>query len=173
MQSGRVNPQRRLEDVSYNLMEPALVQAALSRGRGDAGQGRCLSCARRASSPAARPRTSSWCAPLCGRQIWWDNNAPMAPDAFDRLYADMLEHMQGRDYFVQDLYGGADPAHRLDVRVVTELAWHGLFIRHCCAARARRAGQLRAGMDHHQLPQLQGRSRAPRLPHRYGDRAEL
>ena len=62
--------------------------------------------------------------------IWWENNAPMAPDAFDRLHADMLEHMKGGDYFVQDLYAGADPAHRLDVRVVTELAWHGLFIRH-------------------------------------------
>jgi phosphoenolpyruvate carboxykinase (ATP) len=54
----------------------------------------------------------------------------MAPDAFARLRADMFGHMAGRDYFVQDLYAGADPAHRLDVRVVTELAWHGLFIRH-------------------------------------------
>jgi phosphoenolpyruvate carboxykinase (ATP) len=54
----------------------------------------------------------------------------MASEAFDRLYADMLVHMQGRDYFVQDLFAGADPEHRLDVRVVTELAWHGLFIRH-------------------------------------------
>jgi phosphoenolpyruvate carboxykinase (ATP) len=63
-------------------------------------------------------------------EIWWDNNAPMAPDAFDRLHADMLEHMKGGEYFVQDLYGGADPEHRLDVRVVSELAWHNLFIRH-------------------------------------------
>jgi phosphoenolpyruvate carboxykinase (ATP) len=51
-------------------------------------------------------------------------------EAFDRLHADMLAHMKGRDYFVQDLFGGADAEHRLDVRVVTELAWHGLFIRH-------------------------------------------
>jgi len=42
----------------------------------------------------------------------------------------MLAHMQGRDYFVQDLYAGADPTHRVDLRMVTELAWHGLFIRH-------------------------------------------
>jgi phosphoenolpyruvate carboxykinase (ATP) len=54
----------------------------------------------------------------------------MDPAAFDRLHADMLAHMQGRDFFVQDLFGGADPAHRLDVRLVTELAWHNLFIRH-------------------------------------------
>lgn len=31
---------------------------------------------------------------------------------------------------MQDLFAGADPAHRVDVRVVTELAWHGLFVRH-------------------------------------------
>jgi phosphoenolpyruvate carboxykinase (ATP) len=54
----------------------------------------------------------------------------MAPEAFDRLYGDMIAHMRGRDFFVQDLFAGADPEHRLDVRVVTELAWHGLFIRH-------------------------------------------
>jgi phosphoenolpyruvate carboxykinase (ATP) len=38
--------------------------------------------------------------------------------------------MKGGEYFVQDLYAGADPAHRLNVRMVNELAWHGLFIRH-------------------------------------------
>ena len=61
--------------------------------------------------------------------IWWENNQPMEPDAFDVLYADMLEHMKGRDYFVQDLFGGADPENRLDVRVITELAWQSLFSR--------------------------------------------
>jgi phosphoenolpyruvate carboxykinase (ATP) len=38
--------------------------------------------------------------------------------------------MQGREGFVQDLHAGADPAHRFGIRVVTELAWHALFIRH-------------------------------------------
>jgi phosphoenolpyruvate carboxykinase (ATP) len=49
----------------------------------------------------------------------------------------MLAHMKGKDYFVQDLYAGADPEHRLDVRVVAELAWHGLFIRHLLRRPAR------------------------------------
>ena len=38
---------------------------------------------------------------------------------------------------MQDLYGGADPEHRLDVRIVTELAWHNLFIRHMLRRPAR------------------------------------
>jgi phosphoenolpyruvate carboxykinase (ATP) len=33
------------------------------------------------------------------------------------------------ELFAQDLYGGADPAHRVRARVFTEYAWHSLFIR--------------------------------------------
>ena len=35
----------------------------------------------------------------------------------------------GQGAFPQDLYGGADPAYRIKVRVFTEYAWHSLFIR--------------------------------------------
>ncbi len=61
--------------------------------------------------------------------VWWDNNKPMAPEAFDRLHADFLVHAADQDLFVQDLIGGADAVHRLQTRVVTEYAWHSLFIR--------------------------------------------
>src|SRR3546814_3260070 len=33
------------------------------------------------------------------------------------------------DVFVQDLFGGSQPEHRVGVRVVTELAWHSSFVR--------------------------------------------
>ncbi|MFN3953569.1 MAG: phosphoenolpyruvate carboxykinase [Pararhodobacter sp.] len=145
MTAGRVNPKHRLEDqgitglgsVAYNLIEPALVQAAIQRGEGTLGQGGAFLVGTgqfTGRSPRDKfvVRTAS-----VEKTIWWENNKPMAPDAFDRLHADMLSHMKGRDYFVQDLYGGADPAHRLDVRVVTELAWHGLFIRHLLRRPAR------------------------------------
>ncbi len=138
MAEGRVNPDRPLEaqgitglgSVHYNLTEPQLMEAALSRGEGKLGLGGALLVTTgkhtgRSPSDKFVVRT-----PEVEQTIWWENNPPMAPDAFERLKEDMYAHMQGRDYFVQDLYGGADPAHRLDVRVVTELAWHSLFIRH-------------------------------------------
>jgi phosphoenolpyruvate carboxykinase (ATP) len=62
--------------------------------------------------------------------IWWENNRAITPKDFESLKRDMFAHAQGRELFVQDLYGGADPAHRINVRVITELAWHALFIRH-------------------------------------------
>jgi len=62
--------------------------------------------------------------------IWWGQyNRPFAPEKFDELFARLQGYLQGRDVFVQDAYGGADPDYRLPVRIVTELAWHSLFAR--------------------------------------------
>ena len=119
-----------LGGVYYNQTEPALVKAALDRDEGVLGQGGAL-LVTTGSHTGRSPRDKFIVrSALTEDTIWWDNNAAMTPAAFDRLHADMLAHMAGRDYFVQDLYAGADPSHRLDVRVVTELAWHALFIRH-------------------------------------------
>ena len=47
---------------------------------------------------------------------------------FDFLYEDVIEYCEGKEIFVQDLFGGADPSHRLSTRIYTEYAWHSLFI---------------------------------------------
>ena len=63
--------------------------------------------------------------------VWWGKtNKGMTPANFAALKADFLAHLKTKDeLFVQDLYGGSQPAHRVNVRVITELAWHSLFIR--------------------------------------------
>jgi phosphoenolpyruvate carboxykinase (ATP) len=62
--------------------------------------------------------------------IWWGvYNRPFEIEKFDTLYERMLGYLQGRDVFVQDLYGGADENYRLPVRFVTEQAWHSMFLR--------------------------------------------
>jgi len=66
---------------------------------------------------------------LTENYVWWDNNKPLSPEHFEVLYQDMLKHAANMDLFVQDLRGGADPKNELPVRVVTEYAWHSLFIR--------------------------------------------
>ncbi len=138
MSVGRVNPQQTLEHqgltglgtVHYNLLEPALVAQALDRDEGELGLGGAFLVSTGKFTGRSPKDKHVVRTPDVADTIWWENNAAMTPEAFDVLHADMTAHMQGRDYFVQDLYAGADETLRLDVRVVTELAWHGLFIRH-------------------------------------------
>ncbi len=61
--------------------------------------------------------------------IWWDNNKAISPAQFDLLRSDFLAHAEGHELYAQDLEAGADPRYRLPTRVVTEYAWHSLFIR--------------------------------------------
>ncbi len=138
MTAGRVNPKFRLDDqgisglgnVYYNYLEPALIQEALKRDEGTLGQGGAFLVTTgkftgRSPKDKHIVKTSS-----VADSIWWENNAAMSPEGFDALHADMLEHMKDRDYFVQDLICGSDPRISINVRMVTELAWHSLFIRH-------------------------------------------
>ncbi|MDA5558923.1 phosphoenolpyruvate carboxykinase [Shimia sp. MMG029] len=138
MTFGRVNPQFRLQDqgieglgnVYYNFMEPALIEHALKRNEGTLGNGGTFLVSTGEFTGRSPKDKFTVRTPMTEDTIWWENNHEMASDAFDRLHADMLAHMKGRDYFVQDLTAGADPTHAINVRVVNELAWHNLFIRH-------------------------------------------
>src|ERR1700722_3403889 len=51
---------------------------------------------------------------------WAAVNAPFESEKFDALYDRVMEHLRGRELFVQDLFCGADPAYRLPVRFVHE-----------------------------------------------------
>lgn len=118
-----------LSAIHWNLSEPDLVEQALARGEGRLAAGGALSVdtgIHTGRSPqdkfVVRDATTD-------ATVWWDNNKPLPRDKFDLLYADMIAHAKGRELFVQDLVGGADATYRLTTRVVTEFAWHSLFIR--------------------------------------------
>ena len=79
----------------------------------------------------------------------------------------MLDHMKGRDYFVQDLFAGADPEHRLDVRLVTELrVARAVHPAPFAAARARGARYVRSRFTIINCPSFKAD------PERHGCRSE-
>ena len=61
--------------------------------------------------------------------VWWDNNKPISQAHFDTLLEDFVALAADKDLFVQDLVGGADASLSLPTRVITEFAWHSMFIR--------------------------------------------
>jgi phosphoenolpyruvate carboxykinase (ATP) len=63
--------------------------------------------------------------------VWWGKtNADMTPAHFAALKEDFFAALAGKEaLYVADLFGGSQPEHRVNVRVINELAWHNLFIR--------------------------------------------
>jgi phosphoenolpyruvate carboxykinase (ATP) len=64
-------------------------------------------------------------------RIWWgDVNQPLSEEHFDGLREKVAAHLASADVlYVVDAWAGADPAHRIGVRVVTAHPYHALFAR--------------------------------------------
>jgi phosphoenolpyruvate carboxykinase (ATP) len=121
---------RKLSAVHWNLTEEQLYEAAFARKEAKkASSGALVATTGIHTGRSARDKFIV-VDDLTRNAVWWDNNAQMSKDAFARLFNDMLTHADGKELFAEDLYGGANPAYRLNVRVYTEKAWHALFIRH-------------------------------------------
>ncbi|MEL6498886.1 MAG: phosphoenolpyruvate carboxykinase (ATP) [Planctomycetota bacterium] len=62
-------------------------------------------------------------------KIWWGNvNRPVTEEQFDLAEQIAVDHMNKVEkLYVFEGFAGADPQHRLGVRVVTQYAWHSLF----------------------------------------------
>ena len=116
--------------LRFNDGEAALFELALARGEGRRTEHGALSVT--TGKHTGRSATDKYAVREAATEgsIWWDNNQAMSRAHFDALHADMMAHAEGRDLIVQDLWGGADEANRVSVRLYLEYAWHGLFIRH-------------------------------------------
>jgi phosphoenolpyruvate carboxykinase (ATP) len=62
-------------------------------------------------------------------RIWWGEvNQKLPEDGFDSLREKVAAHLGGAEaLYVVDAWAGADPAHRIAVRVVTAHPYHALF----------------------------------------------
>ena len=119
-----------LQAAHWNCSIPALYEHALSRGEGVLAAGGAL--VTETGEYTGRSPKDKFIVdePSSTGDIWWGPvNQKISQDHFDIVHKRMLAYFQGRDVFVQDVYGGADPEYRLRVRIVTEQAWHSLFAR--------------------------------------------
>lgn len=120
----------RKAETHWNLPSPVLYEHAVRRGEAliahlgplvvDTGghTGRSPNDKFTVDEPSSRDR------------IWWGPfNRPISEEHFDRTWSRMREFLGDKELFVQDCYGGADPRFRLPVRIVTQYAWHSLFMR--------------------------------------------
>lgn len=61
---------------------------------------------------------------------WGAINQPMTSEHWANLKADFMAAVKAQDeLYVADLFGGSQPEYRVNVRVITQMAWHNLFVR--------------------------------------------
>jgi phosphoenolpyruvate carboxykinase (ATP) len=61
--------------------------------------------------------------------IWWGSiNIPFDSDAFDKLFNKVTDYLSGKEIYVRDAIACADPAYKMNLRVVNEYPWSNLFV---------------------------------------------
>lgn len=117
--------------LHWNLQTAALVEQAVSRGEGRLAKDGPLVVATGAHTGRSAQDKFIVRDAETENSIWWGkSNKAMTPEHFAALKADFLTALgEKTTLFVQDLFGGSQPEHRVNVRVINEFAWHNLFIR--------------------------------------------
>ncbi len=118
-------------DIHWNLVTARLVDAALRRNEGKlSSDGPLVVETGPHTGRSAQDKFIVRDAETEGTVWWGKTNKGMTPDHFAALKEDFFAALNRKeDLWVQDLFGGSQPEHRVNVRVINELAWHNLFIR--------------------------------------------
>jgi len=116
--------------IYWNLSVPALYEEVIRRGEGQIA--RCGSLVVQTGKHTGRSPKDRFLVREQGTrdEIWWGPiNQPFEPEAFDALHERIIEYLEGKDLFVQDLFVCAHPEYKMPIRVITELAWQSIFAR--------------------------------------------
>ena len=116
--------------IHANLTPPALIEHALRRSEGqltDRGAFAAVTSPHTGRSPKDKFLIEE---PGTGRPDLVGEEPPPRPRARSSgCTRTSAAYLDAREVYVQDLFGGADPAYRLPVRFITPNAWHALFVR--------------------------------------------
>ncbi|HSJ72784.1 MAG TPA: phosphoenolpyruvate carboxykinase (ATP), partial [Miltoncostaeaceae bacterium] len=116
--------------VWWNLPVAALYERALSSGEGELAEGGALVVSTGAHTGRAPKDKYVVREPGSEGRVWWGAvNQPIDAAVHASLGERLRAHLGAGEVYLIDAWAGADPAHRLPLRVVTESAWHALFAR--------------------------------------------
>jgi len=118
-------------EIHPNLGTPALVEASLAAGEGALSKHGALVVKTGAHTGRSAKDKFIVRDATTEDTVWWGKvNASMTPEHFAALKEDFMAAVADKEtLYVADLFGGSQPEHRVNVRVINELAWHNLFIR--------------------------------------------
>lgn len=119
------------DKAQVNLSMRELVELALARKEGELASNQALvvkTGLRTGRSPKDRFIVKDHVTEQC---VDWNTiNQAISSDKFQQLWQKASDHLINKDtYFISDLKVGAHPTLGITVKVITELAWHALFVK--------------------------------------------
>lgn len=117
------------EEVYWNLDPAELVEHTLLRGEGQLADSGGL-CVQTGEFTGRSPKDKFVVKDEMTRDtVWWGEiNQEFSPENFNELHKKVLAYLQDRKLWVRDVFAGADPDHRIGVRVVNQNPWQNLFV---------------------------------------------
>jgi phosphoenolpyruvate carboxykinase (ATP) len=116
------------EKVHYQLQPDELSQQTVARGEGVLNDTGAL-CVKTGEFTGRAPKDKFIVKDeITADSVHWnDFNMPIDPQYFDQLYKKITAHLDKKEIWVRDCYACADPAYRLNIRVINENPWSNLF----------------------------------------------
>jgi len=117
--------------VHRNVSVARLVEEAIRRGEGClASNGGLVALTGDRTGRSPKDKHLEDTAKVHDKIGWGGFNTPITPANFDLVLKIAIDHLNSRkDLFCFEGFVGADPQYRLGAQVITEQAWHNLFIR--------------------------------------------
>jgi len=112
----------------HNLSADALVRHAVENGEGVIADNGALVC--RTGKFTGRTPQDRYVVKDAQTELtvdWGEVNQPVSTEVFDRLLAKIVSFVKEKPLYVRDAYVCADPAYRMNIRVINTLAYHNLF----------------------------------------------
>ena len=127
-ETGFPEPEIRGRRVHWNPTVSELYSAALRRGDAELAEGGPLVVDTGDHTGRSPDDKFIVREPESEDRIGWGKvNAPIEEENFEGLREKILAHYEDCELYVVDAFAGADPEHRLALRVVTDSPWHALF----------------------------------------------
>jgi phosphoenolpyruvate carboxykinase (ATP) len=112
----------------WNLTPAELVEEAVNRGEGTLVDTGALAADTGEFTGRSPKDRFVVCDETTEDSVWWgDVNIKFDSAKFDKLYDRVCAYLYGKEIFVRDAYACADPEYRMNIRVVTETAYHNIF----------------------------------------------
>ena len=116
------------KNISWNLPVSELIKESILAKQGELTASGAFACST-GEFTARSPKDNYIVADSqTEKTVWWaEVNQKLSPLSFERIYQKVTSYLSNQDLYVKDLSACADKNYKLNIRLVTEYAWQGIF----------------------------------------------